>query len=76
MRFTILIARDHADARAWKARQPFAPEALVIVTVRSPGAARGYTADAVLITEAAAQLPEGVRAQLLAHTMPSVATRR
>lgn len=48
----VLIAADHADARAWCERHGFRWAHLVVVTPRSPHAARGFTADAIYATDA------------------------
>lgn len=67
----ILIARDMADGRRWRESQPWPPARLVIVTPRSPRAARGVTAHAALITEAAERLPAETLEKLRAETFPS-----
>ena len=64
----VLIAHSRLDAAAWVRRQPAPPARIVVVTPRSPAAARGWTADAVLMTHDDPRL----RA-LVPDCMPSVA---
>lgn len=70
----VLIATTMGEGRSWLAAQPAPPAKVVIVTRRSPYAAHGQTAAAVLITPAAQQLPTDVRTRLVAGAMPCVAT--
>jgi len=72
----VLIASTMGEGRSWLADQPAPPARVVIVTPRSPNAARGYTADAVLITPAARQLPADVRQRLVASALPCVMVDR
>ena len=76
MSVVVLIATTMDEGKSWLAAQPAPPAKVVIVTRRSPGAGRAYTADAILMTPAAQQLPETVRWRLLENTMPCVMTRR
>lgn len=75
MSLVVLIASTMAEGDQWLAAQPAAPSMVVIVTPRSPSAARGHTAAAIFMTPAAQQLPADVQERLIATTMPCVATR-
>lgn len=71
----VLIACDEHDAQRWVARQPSLGHVGVVwVSPRSPGAARGQTADAVLVTDLARlNLTDAQFRMLLGETLPCVA---
>lgn len=72
----VLIASTVGEGSSWLAAQPAPPARVVIVTPRSPRAARGYTAAAVFMTPQAQQLPPDVLQRLVVETLPAVATSR
>lgn len=70
-RCLVLIAVSGADAGAWQERHIASfPGRVVVVTPRSIQAARGVTAFAVLVTDAAADHPR--LQEMLEESMPTV----
>lgn len=68
----VLVALSFTDARRWRERQP-APPGTIVVTPRTPYGAHGRQADAVLVTDAAAQLIEPDQlADLVARSLPAL----
>lgn len=71
---TVVIAAHVRDGREWAATNGVKIRALVVVTPRSPYAARGCVGDSVVWTRGALRLPQGVRDRLWDEVAPCFMT--